>query len=292
MSTDLSLKAVKALLPERPDAGHKGTFGHLFVLAGSRGFTGAAKLACLAAGRSGVGLVTLGIAHPLAEGVAGVLLESMTLPLPTTGAETLSYAAVEPALVFAKDKQAVALGPGLSTHPDTAEFVHRFITQCPCPMVIDADGLNALSDNPALLKECIAPVLLTPHPGEMARLMHCSTAGVQADREAVALTFAKTQQCIVVLKGHNTVIASPEGEVTINPTGNQGMAKGGSGDVLSGILGGLLAQGMPPYDAACLGVYLHGLAGDLAAKNKTPRGMIASDIIDALPDAWMKVEKS
>ena len=286
---ELTREYLRAHLPERPEQGHKGSFGHLFVLAGSRGVTGAAKLACEAAGRSGVGLVTLGVPRTLGDAMAASLLETMSLPLPATDAESLSFAALEPALQFAADKQAVALGPGLSRHPETTAFVHAFVARCTAPMIVDADGLNALSERPETLTAIQAPCILTPHPGEMARLTASTTAEVQRDREASARRLANSSRCVVVLKGHHTLIAGPDERLAVNLTGNNGLAKGGTGDVLAGLLGGLLAQGLPPFDAACLGVYLHGLAGDLAAARFTARGMTAGDVIALLPDAWRTI---
>jgi len=290
MPQHLDLTTVKELLPKRPEEGHKGTFGHVFILAGSRGFTGAALLACEAAGRSGVGLVTLGIPYPLADIVAAALLETMTLRLPSTEHEGFSHESLEAALAFADDKQAVVLGPGLSRQPETAAFVHDFAARCPVPLLIDADGLNALSDNASVLCERTAPTVITPHPGEMARLIGKPTSVVQADREGTAKRLAQELKAIVVLKGRHSIIADPGSYLAINPTGNHGMATGGTGDVLSGLLGGLLAQGIEPFDAACLGVWMHGRAGDIAAERMTARGMIARDVISALPDVWRELE--
>jgi NAD(P)H-hydrate epimerase len=287
---ELTKHSVRALLPPRPPAAHKGVFGHVFVIAGSRGFTGAAKMAGLAAARSGAGLVTLGVPRSLRDAVAMGAMELMTLPLPSNRAESLSAEALRPALTFAQDKSAVAIGPGLSQNPGTQTFVRAFIARCAPPMVIDADALNALAGHAALLKNTTSCSILTPHPGEMARLCACSVAEVQKDREGIAERFARKHRCVVVLKGHRSVVAGRDGEVFVNQTGNAGMATGGTGDVLTGILGGLLAQGLRPIDAARLGVYAHGLAGDLAAAEKTERGMIAGDVIDKLPAAWRYLE--
>lgn len=281
---------LRTRLPERPATGHKGTFGHLFVIAGSRGFTGAAKLTCEAAGRAGAGLVTAGVPRPLGDVVAAGLTETMSLLLPATTEESVALDAVEPALEFAADKTAVALGPGLSQHPGTREFVLEFVRQCPVPFVVDADGLNCLSSNTAVLNQKKAPCVLTPHPGEMARLTGLSTEEVQANREKTALDFARENKCTVVLKGNASIVADEAGETLVNPTGNSGLATGGTGDVLTGIVGGLLAQGMTCFNAATLGVYLHGLAGDLAAHAMTERALIASDVIAHLPAAWRALE--
>jgi len=287
---ELSLEAMRGILPARPKDGHKGRFGHLFVIAGSRGFTGAARLVCEAALRSGVGLVTAGVPHPLADCLAAALLEAMSLPLHATDAESISSEALAPALRFAQDKSAVAIGPGLSVHPDTVAFVREFVSHCPAPLVIDADALNALRESPATLRAIRAPCILTPHPGEMARLTASTTAAVQSDREGCARHLAQESGCVVALKGYRTVIAAPDGEVAINTTGGHGLAKGGTGDVLTGLVGGLLAQEMPPFDAACLAVFVHGLAGDLAAARFTARGMTAGDALRMIPAAWKKLE--
>lgn len=280
-----------ALLPARPENGHKGVFGHLFIVAGSRGFTGAAIMAAQAAGRSGVGLVTLGVPASLGDCVAAQLLEAMTRLLPCTESEALAREALFPAIEFSVDKQAVVLGPGLSQGSETRDFVLDFIRQCPVPLVIDADGLNALSTNLQVLREAASPCILTPHPGEMARLTGIATAEIQSDREGIARDFAHEWQCTVVLKGARTVIAHPEGMVHVNPTGNAGLAKGGTGDVLAGLMGGLLAQGMEPYDAAVLAVYAHGLAADVAVRRMTQWAMTPTDVIAALPDAWWMIER-
>jgi len=291
MSTEITLDLVRSLLPERPAHGHKGTFGHVFIVAGSRGFTGAAKLACEAASRSGVGLVTVGVPRPLGDVVAESLVEAMSFVLPATEAESLAADALEPALEFAASKQAVVLGPGLSQHPETRAFVLEFVKRCPVPMLIDADGLNALSTKPETLLAAAGPRILTPHPGEMARITGKATGDIQKNREAVASNFAATYGCVAVLKGYRTVVADAEGRALVNPTGNAGLASGGTGDVLAGLAGGLLAQGMTGMDAALAGVYVHGLAGDIAAAAMTERGMVASDVIHAIPEAWQRVEQ-
>ncbi|MDX9971993.1 MAG: NAD(P)H-hydrate dehydratase [FCB group bacterium] len=289
MEKDFTRTAARALLPPRPDDGHKGTFGHVFVIGGARGYSGAVIMAALAAGRSGVGLVTVGVPRPLGDIVSGHLLTGMTRMLDATPAESIAREAVEPALEFARGKDAVVLGPGLSQHPDTQAFALEFVRRCPVPMLIDADGLNALATAVDTLKRVQAPVVLTPHPGEMARLVGGSTQDVLKDRTRTAVYFAERFGCTLVLKGRRTLVAHA-GEVFANTTGNSGMATGGTGDVLSGIIGGLMAQGMAPRDAALLGVYAHGLAGDLAAADKTRRGLIATDLIDYLPLAWQRLE--
>ncbi len=290
MTTELDINTIRGLVPRRPAHGHKGTFGHLFVIAGSVGFTGAAKMAGLAAYRAGAGLVTVGIPHPLARLVAPSLMEVMYLRLPGTEDETIAHDALEPALAFARDKDAVVIGPGLSRQQSTVSFILDFISRAETPLVIDADALNAISENRALLSQDHAPWILTPHPGEMARITGLSAADVQKDREGVARRMAEESASVVVLKGNRTVIAAPGKTPVVNPTGNEGMGSGGTGDVLSGILGALMAQGMPPWEAACVGVHVHGLAGDIAAERLTPRALMAGDVIEALPEAWRELE--
>ncbi len=290
MTTERDINTIRGLVPRRPAHGHKGTFGHLFVIAGSVGFTGAAKMAGLAAYRAGAGLVTVGIPHPLARLVAPSLMEVMYLRLPGTEDETIAHDALEPALAFARDKDAVVIGPGLSRQQSTVSFILDFISRAETPLVIDADALNAISENRALLSQDHAPWILTPHPGEMARITGLSAADVQKDREGVARRMAEESASVVVLKGNRTVIAAPGKTPVVNPTGNEGMGSGGTGDVLSGILGALMAQGMPPWEAACVGVHVHGLAGDIAAERLTPRALMAGDVIEALPEAWRELE--
>ena len=275
-------------LIRRPLSAHKGTFGHVLVIAGSVGKGGAAAMTSLSALRVGAGLVTLA----LPSGLEGTLrerpLEIMTLPLPQTADQSLGPGAIEPLLKFAQDKSVAAIGPGLSTHPETALVVHGLITKLAIPMVIDADGLNVLVGHLDLLKKTRAPIVMTPHPGEMARLIGTSTHAVQTDRLGVAADFVKRHPVTLVLKGARTIIADRSGVLTINSTGNPGMATAGTGDVLTGMIAGLIAQGYPPDQAARLGVYLHGLAGDLAAAEVGEIGFIAGDLIQRIPAAITK----
>jgi NAD(P)H-hydrate epimerase len=186
---------------------------------------------------------------------------------------------------------AVGIGPGLGTHEKTVEFVRSFVKGCPAPMVIDADALNCLSLDLTPLRERMSPCILTPHPGEMARLLETTISEVESDREGAVAQLAVECWCVVVLKGNRTLVSGPDGEVWVNPTGNSGMATGGTGDALTGFLAGLLAQGMEKSEAARLGVFLHGVAGDIAAGWKTQRALMAGDLISALPDAWRCLEQ-
>lgn len=279
------------LLPPRPQDGHKGTFGHVLVIAGSRGFSGAVKLACEAAGRSGCGLVTAGIPTSLAPMAANTLLEAMYMTLAETPDATIASAAIEPALAFAANKDATVIGPGLSTHPGTWAFVNNFIAQCAPPLVVDADGLNILAEDLGPLSDrAPGTAILTPHPGEMARMARITTEEVQLNRDRIALQLAASTKTIVVLKGHDTIIAHPDGGLAVNTTGNHGMATGGTGDVLAGLIGGLLAQCMTPWDAARLGVWLHGYAGDCAAAQFSARAMLARDLLACIPQAFGALE--
>lgn len=290
MTEELVLEVVRPLLPERPADGHKGTFGHALIIGGSRGFTGAPCLAAEGALRSGVGLVTTAVPRPLADIAAATIAEMMTFPLPATETEAIAVSALEPALEAARSRDAVALGPGMGRHGETQQFVLAFLERCQAPVLVDADGLNNLASNLDALRKAPGPRIVTPHPGEMSRLTGTAVDAIQADRENTALSFAKESGCVAVLKGAGTIIAEPGGRSYRNTTGNPGLATGGSGDVLSGIIAGLLAQGMAPLDAALLGVYVHGLAGDLAAEALTQRALIAGDIFAYLPDAWHILE--
>ncbi|MDD5018987.1 MAG: NAD(P)H-hydrate dehydratase [Candidatus Omnitrophica bacterium] len=268
---------------------HKNDFGHLLVLAGSRRYAGAGCLCANAAMRAGAGLVTLGIPESLYPVYAKKLTEVMLLPLADAGRGVLSKKSWPVIKAFLKKVDGLLIGPGLSQDKDIRLVVRQAIKNALVPLVIDADGLNALAGDPSILKTIKAPAVLTPHPKEMARLMNASTAMVQKNRKKVAKDFAYGYNMTLVLKGHETVVASPDKRIYINKTGNPGMATAGAGDVLSGIVAAFLGQGMEPFEAACRAVYIHGLAGDLAAKDKTEPGMIASDIIEYLPKAFKKV---
>ncbi len=271
------------LLPARAPDTHKGDVGHVFVIAGSVGLTGAAALCGLGALRAGAGLVTLGLPSSLNDLMEAKLTEVMTTPLPETKRRTLSARALPDLLSMIERVDAVAVGPGLSQEAETKQLVRQLLPRIAKPCVVDADGLNALADEPQILKRLTLPVILTPHPGEMGRLIRQSVADVQSDRERTAKAFAALYRTVVVLKGHRTIVANVDGQVYVNETGNPGMASGGVGDVLTGLIAGLLGQKLSLFDAARLGVYLHGLAGDLAAAERGPVGLIASDLLDRIP---------
>ncbi|HEY7205863.1 MAG TPA: NAD(P)H-hydrate dehydratase [Methylomirabilota bacterium] len=275
----------RALFPPRPADAHKGRFGHLLVVAGSLGKTGAAVLAGRAALRAGVGLCTIGTPGSQQPLVATPAPECMTEALPETSARTLSRGARDRVLELAHGMDAVALGPGLSLDPETQELARALIRELARPMVVDADALSALAGHLDLLRHAAGPRALTPHPGEMARMMGVGIDRVQADRIEVARAFAREHRVALALKGAGTVVAGPDGHVAVNPTGNPGMAKGGSGDVLTGIVGALLARGVDAVAALRGGCYLHGLAGDVAARDRGEYAMIAGDLIESLPAA-------
>jgi NAD(P)H-hydrate epimerase len=279
----LTHAGVVQAIPPRPADAHKGTFGHLLVLAGSPGKSGAAAMASQAAMRCGTGLVTLAAPESLNTILASKLTEVMCEPFPETDARTLGRKAMERLAAFSEGKTALALGPGLSTHPETCEMVRELARDEERPMLLDADALNALAGHLDLLRGCRGPRLLTPHPGEMARLLGIDSESVNHDRIGAARSFAASHGVVVVLKGAHTVIASPDGEIRVNTTGNAGMASGGMGDALAGIIAGFLAQGVPLMEAGSLGVYLHGLAADRAARERGLVGLLASDVIDRIP---------
>ncbi len=272
---------VRPLVPVRGPEAHKGTCGHVLVVAGSRGRTGAARLATHAACRSGAGLTTLAGPASLNDVLASGVPEAMTVLLADTdGFVRFDEGGLRHAL---EGKTAVVVGPGIGTHDDAQKLVRFLLSEVDLPMVVDADALTCVARDLRVLTAARAHAILTPHPGEMARLLGGETAAVQADRVATARDFAVRQRCVLVVKGARSVIAAPDGAVWINPTGNPGMASGGMGDALSGILGALLAQGLPPAEAACLGVYLHGEVADHVAAARGQIGLLASDIIEGVP---------
>jgi NAD(P)H-hydrate epimerase len=281
----LEIADVRPSFPPRDLDAHKGRFGHLLIVAGSLGKTGAAVLAGHAALRSGVGLCTIAAPASQQPIVAAQAPEYMTEALPETAAQSLALEAKDRLLELARRMDAVAIGPGLSLDPETQELARVLIRELQRPMVVDADALSALAGHLDLLRHAAGPRVLTPHPGEMARMLGTTIEAVQADRIEVTRTFAREHGVAIALKGAHTVIGGPDGHVTINPTGNPGMAKGGSGDVLTGIVGALLAREIEPAAALRAGCYLHGLAGDVAARERGEYAMLARDIIESLPAA-------
>ncbi|PLY02813.1 MAG: bifunctional ADP-dependent NAD(P)H-hydrate dehydratase/NAD(P)H-hydrate epimerase [Desulfuromonas sp.] len=274
-----------SLLPSRPADGHKGSFGHLLVLAGSRGKSGAALLATSGGLRSGTGLVTLATPASLLNALMTRLTEAMSLSVPDSegAVSSLAYETVSAAL---SGMGALALGPGLGASETTSLLVQRLVAGCDKPLVVDADGLNALCGHLDILKRRRGAMpILTPHPGEMSRLTGVSVAELERGRLKVARDFARDYRVVVVLKGARTVIAAPDGRYSVNGSGNPGLASGGMGDVLTGLIGGLYAQGLEAYDAATLGCYLHGAAADRLALRQGDAGLLAGEVAEELPAA-------
>jgi len=262
---------------------HKGNRGHLLILAGSTGKTGAATLTALGALRAGAGLVTLGVPKSLNPILENKLTEAMTVPLPETGDGSISLEADGIIKELMEGKTALAIGPGLSTNSETFGVVRDIVASCPLPMVIDADGINALSGELNVLANSKEKIILTPHPGEMGRLIGHTSGDIQHDRVGTVIHFVKEYGCYLVLKGARTLIGEPNGEIYINPTGNPALSIGGSGDVLTGLIGGFLARGWPVAKAAIAGVYLHGMAADLLAEYMGQAGILAGELLNVLP---------
>jgi NAD(P)H-hydrate epimerase len=275
----LEAAEVGRLVPRRDPEAHKGVAGHVLIIAGSFGKTGAAQLAARAAGRAGAGLVTLVGPRSLYPVYAAGVLEVMTEALPDDDGRIRFDQARLGELT--EGKSAVVVGPGIGTHDGAEHTVRWLLANTDLPIVIDADAITVLAGDTAALRNARARAVLTPHPGEMARLTGGDPKAVQADRAGIARRFATAHGCTLVLKGARTVIADGDGRVWINPTGNPGMASGGMGDVLSGVVGGLLAQRLAPADAACLGVYVHGAVADTASADGEI-GLLASDLIGEL----------
>jgi len=270
---------------ERDPRSHKGDFGHAVVIAGSGGKLGAGYLTSMGALRSGCGLVTYALPDQTFTKFDARYPEIMAQSIPDKGRGHLHPAGVNFTLDLIRDKTVVAVGPAIGTHDDTRSFVTDIVKRAHLPIVIDADGLNVLADHLNILDHRQAETILTPHPGEMARLMKTENAKKEEERLPLAVKLATTHHVHVVFKGHLTIVATPHGEAFINPTGNPAMATAGMGDALTGIIAGFLAQGMSATVAAIAGVYCHGLAGDLAAKQFGDRGVVASDVIKLLPEA-------
>lgn len=275
---------IKPFIKRRQPESHKGTYGHTLVLGGSTGMSGAVIMTAAAALRTGSGLVTAAVPKSLLPVVDTSLSEVISVPLPENNDGTIALEALPQIESLLGKVSVCAMGPGLSAYSDALALIHFILQKSGVPLVIDADGLNALQGNLDILKNHQVPLVLTPHPGEMARLTGRSINEIQNNRIEIARDFAQSWGLTLVLKGNNTVIASSNGEIYINTNGNPGMATGGSGDVLCGIISSLISQGLKPMIAAVVGVYLHGLAGDRAAELKGQRGLIAGDIIACLPD--------
>jgi NAD(P)H-hydrate epimerase len=284
----MALQRVDTLpaLPKRPQDSHKGMYGSVLVVAGGRGMAGAAGLCGASTLRSGAGLVRVATAAEVQPTVASFEPSYMTYPLANDEDGFVRFGANRAALERLLEKADVlAMGPGLGQSPEVVELVRWVVEEVKVPTVLDADALNALASDRAVLSRARRPIVLTPHPGECARLLGTSTAEVQANRERSATDLASAANVVIVLKGAGTIVTDGTRLYT-NATGNPGMATGGAGDVLTGVIAGLLGQKLPAFEAAQLGVYVHGLAGDIARDHDGEIGMIAGDIVDALADAF------
>lgn len=288
--TIITRDIISPLIKPRLAESHKGTYGHVLVVGGSIGLTGAVVMTANAAIRTGAGLVTAAVPESLLPIVHSNLVEVMTSPLAETRQSTIALEA-KPALENLLGTVSVcAVGPGMGRYPEALAIIDYIIERAGVPIVIDADGLNALEKNMSILKDRQVPIVITPHPGEMARLTGKTIAEIQADRLNIAIEFAQEWGITVVLKGNNTIIATANGEAYININGNPGMATAGSGDVLCGMIAGLIAQGLNPVEAAYTGVFLHGATGDRVAEEKGQKGMIAGDLINTIPDILREFE--
>ena len=276
-----------ALVPARDPRAHKGSVGRVLTVGGSVGLTGSIALASHAALRSGAGYVHVAVPRSINDILEVKLTEEITIPLPETPERTLAMAALEPLLARAAASDVVAMGCGLSRHREAGELARRVALECDRPMVIDADALNAFEGDAGAIARAPAARVLTPHLGEMERLTGVPAADLEARRIDAAREWAQRWHAVVVLKGAPTVVAGPDGRATVNPTGNPGLATVGTGDVLTGVIAGLMAQGLTPFDAARLGAFVHGMAGDLAAGEKGQAGLVASDVLEHLPAALL-----
>jgi NAD(P)H-hydrate epimerase len=286
------VKDVPKILQRSPDT-HKGDSGRIFILAGSVGMTGAACLCSMAALRAGAGIVTLGVPESLHGIIATKLTCVMTHPLPETHLKTLSELGRQDILDFSQRFDVIAIGPGLSQYMETRGLVLWLLQNLERPIVLDADGINALADSPDIIDKIKKHVILTPHPGEMAHLVGAkSSQNIQSNRIEIAKSFVRGKKNLtLVLKGHKTIVMNEE-KFYINTTGNPGMATAGTGDVLTGMIAALLGQNYTPFDAAQLGVYLHGLAGDIAAQEKGETSLIATDVLENLHKAFLTYKEN
>jgi len=287
----ITYEMVHSLLPDRKPDGHKGTYGKLFLVAGSTGLTGAAAMAAQAANRTGCGLVTVGCPERVNDILEIKLTEAMTYPLPDVGKKgVLAKRGLGEIRKMLKERDAVIIGPGIGRHYETRELIQRLVAKLDKPAIIDADGLNVFEKDRTALIECNQKLVLTPHPGEFNRLIDEKIPSDLYESYDLVRKYAQKYDSVIVLKGSPTIAVDSDGKLFVNPTGNDGMASGGTGDVLSGMIGSLLAQGLEPLSAAICSVYAHGLAGDLAAAELGKRSVIAGDLIDYLPDAFELVQ--
>jgi NAD(P)H-hydrate epimerase len=285
-------ETVRKALPHYDDYAHKGSRGRVVLVAGATGLTGAAALSALGSQRIGAGLVTVACPESLNAILEVKLTEPMTAPVPEVEGGFLSLRAAGRILHLCTNVNAVVIGPGIGRHRETAQLVRELVTKLTLPMVVDADALNLLGGQLDIFRAAKAPVILTPHPGEAAWLLKISISEVEQNRLKVAKQIAEGYNVVLVLKGRHTVIASPKGEIRINPTGNRALATAGTGDVLSGVIGGLLAQRLNPFDAATVGVYLHGLAGERLGRRMGPDGLLAGDLLPMFPKVLRQISET
>ena len=291
MIIDKSL--VNSGIVKRTQESNKGTYGSLLTICGSYSMAGASILAGKGALRCGIGLLKMAVPKSIYPIVASAIYESVFYPVSENESGTHNKYETPFLLEKSKESNAVLIGCGMQNNRDTYFIVNSFLEKCTVPIVLDADALNAICSNLDALKLAKVPVVITPHPKEMARLLKISVAEVQSNREQVAVNFAREYNVYVVLKGHNTVVASPNGDVFVNTTGNAGMATGGSGDVLAGMISSLLAQNpKKPLECACAGVYLHGMAGDIAKVKFGEISMLPTDLINCIPKAFLNLQNS
>lgn len=287
----ITLKKASLLLPGRPSNAHKGTFGSVLLVAGSPGMPGAAVLAARAALRGGCGLVYAATPRSVQTVVASQVAEAITVPLPENKRGRLQADALPVLREKWRSCHALAVGPGMTRDEEALPVLAGILRECDLPVVLDADALNLLANQPELMRERTSPTVLTPHPGEAARLLGCTPDDVQADRVGAAVELAQRFKAVAVLKGAHTVVAEPGGTVSLNLTGNSGMSTAGSGDILTGLLVSLLAQRMEPLYAAWLAVCLHGLSGDIAAEQIDESSLVAGDITDHISQAYLRLRK-
>jgi hydroxyethylthiazole kinase-like uncharacterized protein yjeF len=289
----ISARDIAASVAPRPAESNKGSYGHVLVVGGAVGKAGSVAMAGMAALRAGAGLSTVATAKSALATVAGFHPELMTEPLPETDAGTIASGAFDRLSELAKGISVLAIGPGISRDAQTAGFVRRLVAELDLPLVLDADGLNAFEGHTDELKGKSRMLVITPHPGEMARLTGLSVAEVQKDRLGVARKFAREHELIVVLKGHRTLVVRPDGEAWVNTTGNAGMATGGTGDILTGMTAGLIAQNSKDaFSAVLASVHLHGLAGDVMRESVGEHSLVATDLLRGLPEAFGRTRKA
>jgi NAD(P)H-hydrate epimerase len=283
----ITAREIAPLIGPRPRIANKGSFGHVLVLGGSFGKAGSAAMAGMAVLRSGGGLSTVATAKSILNTVAGFHPELMTEPLDETDAGTIALKALRQIDSLAERKTVLAIGPGISRHTETAELVRTVVKKSKIPVVLDADGLNAFENRSAEMKNRAPALVITPHPGEMARLTGLTIPAIQHDRLNIARKFAREHDAMVVLKGHRTLVAQPDGTVWVNTTGNPGMATGGTGDILTGMIAGFMAQNPEKIiEAVIAAVHLHGLAGDVACESMGEQSLVATDLLTGLPEAF------